>query len=316
MLQDKAELVLDGSVDLKGRPAVRKNTGGWRACYVIIGYEICDRMAFAGIWANLVVYLTTKLHEGTVTSSRNATNWTGTTWLTPLLGAYIADTYLGRFWTFVIFSCIYILGMGIITLAVSMKSLIPPTCPSNESCEKASSLQLELFYFALYVLALGSGGTRPNISTIGADQFDDLHPKEKLQKYAFFNWWIFIVFIGSLFGQTVIVYIQDQISWGLGYGIMTALLIISSSVFLIGSPIYRHKIQRGSPLQRMGKVIVTMIRNWKVCVPSDSFSLHEVNSEKYMSEGRYPIARTGQLGLETNLLQFILIDCWNSFIAH
>lgn len=73
------------------------------------GYEFVERMAFAGIWANLVVYLTTKLHEGTVSSARNVSNWTGATWLAPLLGAYIADTYWGRFWTFIIFSAVYIM---------------------------------------------------------------------------------------------------------------------------------------------------------------------------------------------------------------
>lgn len=67
-----------------------------------------ERMAYYGIASNLVVYLTTKLHEGTVTSSNNVTNWVGTVWMTPILGAYIADAHLGRYWTFVIASGIYV----------------------------------------------------------------------------------------------------------------------------------------------------------------------------------------------------------------
>lgn len=66
-------------------------------------------MAFHGIKANLVVYLTRKLHEGTVTSANNVTNWAGTTWMTPILGAFIADTYLGRYWTIVSASTIHLL---------------------------------------------------------------------------------------------------------------------------------------------------------------------------------------------------------------
>ena len=65
-------------------------------------------MAYYGIAANLVLYLTDKLHEGTVASSNNVTNWVGTVWMTPLLGAYIADSYLGRYWTFMIASVIYL----------------------------------------------------------------------------------------------------------------------------------------------------------------------------------------------------------------
>lgn len=66
-------------------------------------------MAFHGIQSNLVVYLTRKLHEGTVESANNVTNWAGTVWMTPILGASIADAYLGRYWTFVSASAIYLL---------------------------------------------------------------------------------------------------------------------------------------------------------------------------------------------------------------
>lgn len=66
-------------------------------------------MAFYGIASNLVVYMTRKLHEGTVKSSNDVTNWVGTVWMTPILGAYIADAYVGRYWTFVIASAIYLL---------------------------------------------------------------------------------------------------------------------------------------------------------------------------------------------------------------
>lgn len=72
-----------------------------------IGYEVFERMAFYGIASNLVVYLTEKLHEGTVESSNNISNLSGAVWMMPLAGAYIADAYLGRYRTFVIASGIY-----------------------------------------------------------------------------------------------------------------------------------------------------------------------------------------------------------------
>lgn len=71
-------------------------------------YEVFERMAFYGISSNLVIYLTKKLHQGTVKSANNVTNWVGTVWMTPFLGAYVADAHLGRYWTFVIASAIYL----------------------------------------------------------------------------------------------------------------------------------------------------------------------------------------------------------------
>ncbi|KAK9945013.1 hypothetical protein M0R45_010545 [Rubus argutus] len=182
----------DGTSDLKGRPISRSKTGRWRACSFIVGYEIVERMANHGISANLVVYLSRKLHEGTVKSSNNVTNWTGTLWLTPIIGAYIADTYLGRYWTFVSASAIYIMGMSLLTLVVSVPAMRPPSCChgiKEEDCTlRASPLQVGIFYCALYMIAIGTGGTKPNISTMGADQFDSFEPKEKDQKLSFFNW--------------------------------------------------------------------------------------------------------------------------------
>lgn len=68
-----------------------------------------ESMAYYGIASNLVVYLTGKLHEGTVISSNNVTNCAGTVSMTPIFGAYIADAHLGLYWTFVIASAIYLM---------------------------------------------------------------------------------------------------------------------------------------------------------------------------------------------------------------
>lgn len=292
---EKENIALDGSVDLRGRPVLRAKTGGLKACSFIVGYEFCERLAFGGIWANLVIYLTKNLHEGTVSASRNVTIWTGTMWSMPILGAYIADTHWGRYWTFLVFSFIYILAMGLLTLAVSLTSLRPPPCPSGEGCEKASNLQIGIFYLALYLLAVGAGGIKPTISTFGADQFDDFDPKEKSHKNHFFNWWMFTIFFGTLFGKTFLIYIEDNVSFGVSYAVITAALVISAVVFLIGTPFYRHKIVTGSPLKRIAGVFVRVVRNWKVKAPSDPSNLYEVDSKEYVVKGRYPIAHTSAL---------------------
>lgn len=71
------------------------------------GIEIGERLAFYGISANLVTYLTHVLHEGTEKSATNVNNWMGTTFLAPLLGAFLADAFWGRFWTILIFGVVY-----------------------------------------------------------------------------------------------------------------------------------------------------------------------------------------------------------------
>ncbi|KAM1281744.1 hypothetical protein ACFX2H_022179 [Malus domestica] len=125
--------------------------------------------------------------------------------------------------------------------------------PHVENCNKASTLHLAVFYGALYTLAIGTGGTKPNISTTGADQFDDFEPKEKNHKLSFFNWWMFSIFFGTLFANTVLVYIQDNVGWALGYGLPTLGLLISILIFLDGTPFYRHKLPSASPFTSRGE---------------------------------------------------------------
>ncbi|KAA8548861.1 hypothetical protein F0562_000545 [Nyssa sinensis] len=190
--------------------------------------------------------------------------------MTPILGAYIADAHLGRYRTFLIASAIYLSGMCLLTVAVSVPGLRPPRCTDVHAgdCKKASPLELAVFYGALYILAVGTGGTKPNISTIGADQFDDFYPKEKSHKLSFFNWWMSSIFTGILFGNTILVYIQDNVGWALGYGLPAVGLALSVVIFLAGTPFYRHKVPTGSPFTRMAKVIVACPKEVECTHPS------------------------------------------------
>ena len=189
--------------------------------------------------------------------------------------------------------------MLLLTLSVSLPGLKPPIChqANVDDCKEASTLQLAVFFGALYTLAIGTGGTKPNISTIGADQFDDFHPKEKAHKLSFFNWWMFSIFFGTLFANTVLVYIQDNVGWTLGYGLPTVGLVISVLIFLAGTPFYRHKVPAGSPFTRMAKVIVAAIRKWRVPLPSDPKELYELDLEEYARKGKFRIDSTPTLRL-------------------
>lgn len=70
--------------------------------------ECCERLAYYGMSTNLVNYMKTRLGQVNSVASNNVTNWQGTCYITPLIGAFFADAYMGRFWTIAIFMIIYI----------------------------------------------------------------------------------------------------------------------------------------------------------------------------------------------------------------
>ncbi|XP_008340556.2 protein NRT1/ PTR FAMILY 8.3-like [Malus sylvestris] len=284
----------DGSVDIKGNPVLKRNTGNWRACPFILGTECCERLAYYGIATNLVTYLTHKLHEGNVSAARNVTTWSGTCYLTPLIGAVVADAYWGRYWTIAVFSTIYFIGMGTLTLSASIPALKPPECVDSV-CPSASPAQYGVFFFGLYLIALGTGGIKPCVSSFGADQFDDTDKIERVKKGSFFNWFYFSINIGALISSSLIVWVQDNAGWGLGFGIPTLFMGIAIFSFFSGTPLYRFQKPGGSPVTRMCQVLVASFRKWNLDVPKDSSLLYETQDKVSAIRGSRKLEHSDEL---------------------
>ncbi|KAH7570789.1 hypothetical protein ACOSQ2_019557 [Xanthoceras sorbifolium] len=267
----------DDSVDIKGNPVLKQNTGNWRACPFILSTECCERLAYYGIAANLVSYLTKKLHEGNVSAARNVTTWQGTCYLTPLIGAALADAYWGRYWTIATFSTIYFIGMCTLTLSASVPAFKPAECVGSV-CPSATPAQYAVFFFGLYLIALGAGGIKPCVSAFGAGQFDDTDPEERVKKGSFFNWYYFSINIGALISSSFLVWIQENAGWAIGFGIPTLFMGIAIACFFLGTPLYRFQKPGGSPITRMCQVLVTSFHKWNLDVPTDSNLLHETQT--------------------------------------
>jgi hypothetical protein len=73
------------------------------------GFECLESTAFNGISTNLVVYLETVLHGSSLASASDVTTWFGTSFLTPVFGAIIADTFLGNYNTILVSLAVYLL---------------------------------------------------------------------------------------------------------------------------------------------------------------------------------------------------------------
>ncbi|XP_022846396.1 protein NRT1/ PTR FAMILY 3.1-like [Olea europaea var. sylvestris] len=258
-----------------GNKCKKKQLGGVRTMPFILANEICDRFAGAGFYANMITYLTQVLNLPLVKASNTLTNFGGTSSFTPLVGAFIADSFAGRYWTIVVASIIYVLGMCSITLSAVLPKLRPPPCPTQVNCQEASTLQLWVLYIALLLTSLGKGGIRPCVVTFAADQFDMTKAQTDSGSWNFFNWYYFCMGMASLTALTVVVYIQDNVSWGWGLGVPTIVMGISIVAFVLGSRLYRKIKPGGSPFVRVTQVITAAVKKRNAVMPKDPQLLYE-----------------------------------------
>ncbi|XP_074592837.1 protein NRT1/ PTR FAMILY 8.1-like [Curcuma longa] len=281
----------DGTVDFHGNPAVKKSSGNWRACPYILANECCERLAYYGMSTNLVNYMKDRLHQGNAAAAKSVSNWSGTCYVMPLLGAFVADAYAGRYWTISSFMIIYIMGLSLLTLTASVRGL-EPRCQGGV-CDATRS-QTAAVFAALYLIALGTGGIKPCVSSFGADQFDESDASEKKRKTSFFNWFYFSINIGSLVASSVLVWVQTDVGWGWGFGIPAAAMAVAVGSFFLGTPLYRHQRPGGSPITRVAQVIVAALRKVRVAVPEDKSLLHETAREESAIRGSRKLEHTDQ----------------------
>ncbi|KAK1563263.1 hypothetical protein Q3G72_025003 [Acer saccharum] len=227
------------------------------------GNETFEKLASMSLIANITVYLRTRYNMNGILLVNVVSIWSGSSNLTSIPGALISDTYLGKFYTLLFGSIASLLGMGIITLTAGIDELRPPACNEQADCVEPKGWQLSILYAGLALLAIGSGGIRPCNIAFGADQFDTRTPKGKTQLESFFNWWYFSFTVALVIALTVVVYIQTNVSWVIGFVIPTACLFLSTVIFLIGHHTYIIKKPQGSVFVDVAKVVTAACRKRK-----------------------------------------------------
>ncbi|CAM0955990.1 unnamed protein product [Alopecurus aequalis] len=251
----------------------------WTGPAIVLGFELLESIAFSGLALNMVVYLGTVLHGTTAYNAAHVDTWNGTTFIVPVIGAFLADSCWGKYNTIVASLFFYLAGLVLLALSAGISPLRPASC-EGISCPSATGKQFSVFFAALYLTSIGTGGVKSALLPFGAEQYDvDGSPEEARRKQSFFTWFFGAINLGIFVAGTLVSWLQQNVSWALGFGVCALCLLLAAAGFLAGTPWYRVQRPAGSPLKDILRVMVASVRKRKTKLPAadhGSVVLHEV----------------------------------------
>ena len=198
----------------------------------IIANEAAERFSFYGMKAALAIFLANYLGilGGDNYSETKATvvvSWFNTAvYLTPLLGALIADTFFGKYRTIMTLSIVYCLGH----LCLALMGI-------------GGFVQLWLLS-GLGLISLGAGGIKPCVSAHVGDQFGtgNQHLITKI-----FNIFYFSINFGAVISNLLIPWVLKWYGPHLAFGIPGILMALATIFFWMGRTKFAHIPAKGAP---------------------------------------------------------------------
>uniref|UniRef100_A0A668ABE8 Solute carrier family 15 member 1 n=1 Tax=Myripristis murdjan TaxID=586833 RepID=A0A668ABE8_9TELE len=230
--------------------------------FFIVVNEFCERFSYYGMRAVLVLYFKyfLKWDDDLATSIYHA--FVALCYLTPILGAIVADSWLGKFKTIIYLSIVYAIGQ--IVMAVSAIHDITDTDRNGTPDNMVFHVALSMI--GLFLIAVGTGGIKPCVSAFGGDQFD---ASQVGQRSTFFSVFYLCINAGSLLSTiiTPILRAQDcgihssQKCYPLAFGVPAALMVVALVVFILGSGMYYKAEPQGNIMLDVCKCIGFAIKN-------------------------------------------------------
>lgn len=162
-------------------------TGHPPAIWFFFWGEFAERASYYGMRAILFLYMTQVLRFADTEAGPIYTGFKQACYFLPLLGGYIADRWLGKYWTIVGFSVPYVLGHFVLGIP------------------NATAM-----FLALALLAGGSGVIKPNISTLMGLTYDQKRPGQEALRTAAFNWFYFSINVGALISMFCLPLVRDH----------------------------------------------------------------------------------------------------------
>uniref|UniRef100_A0A8C5FE00 Solute carrier family 15 member 2 n=1 Tax=Gadus morhua TaxID=8049 RepID=A0A8C5FE00_GADMO len=217
----------------------------------IVVNEFCERFSYYGMRAVLTLYFVNYLHWDRDLSTAIYHAFTSLCYFTPVLGALIADSWLGKFKTIIYLSIVYVIGH-----VVKSVGAIPTVGDT--------SMHIALSMVGLILIAFGTGGIKPCVAAFGGDQFE---PEQVVETRKFFSIFYMAINAGSVLSMIVTPILRGDVKcfgddcYALAFGVPAVLMVAALVVFISGSGMYKKVPPEGNILMDVCKCIGFAIKN-------------------------------------------------------
>ena len=199
--------------------------------------ELWERFSFYGMRALLVLYLTKHWLYSDGSANLIYGAYGTLVYITPVLGGWLADRYLGQRKA-VLFGAI-LLTLGHIFMAFE-----------GDGSGFENDPTLNIFWLALALIIVGSGFLKANISVL----VGQLYPRTDERRDGAYTIFYMGVNLGAATGVLIAAFLGETVSWALGFGLAGIGMLLGLVVFIIGKPLLKGNGESPVPEKLKEKV--------------------------------------------------------------
>ncbi|MEY4237910.1 MAG: hypothetical protein RL339_511 [Pseudomonadota bacterium] len=236
-----AVVVLGIFLAIGAKIAIQKEpefAGHPKGLYMLFFAEMWERFSYYGMRALLIFYLTKHwlFSDGNANLIYGA--YTSLVYITPVLGGYLADRYLGQRKA-VLFGGL-LLAIGHSLMAVEGMHGI------TDAAVKQADPAINVFWAALAFIIVGSGFLKANISVM----VGQLYKLTDVRRDGAYTVFYMGINVGAAIGTILVGYLGETIGWGYGFGLAGIGMLLGLVVFVLGKSALNGAGEVPAPLSR------------------------------------------------------------------
>jgi POT family proton-dependent oligopeptide transporter len=209
-----------------------------RGLFVLFYAEMWERFSYYGMRALLILYLTKFWLFGDGKANLIFGAYASLVYVTPVLGGYLADRWLGQRKA-VLFGGV-LLSLGHLFMAVEgMHGVSDPAL-------KQADPAINVFWLALALIITGSGFLKANISVI----VGQLYSLTDIRRDPAYTIFYMGVNVGAAIGTILVGYLGETIGWAWGFGLAGIGMVMGLVIFVLGRPALKGNGEPPAPLAR------------------------------------------------------------------